>query len=72
VLCGLLADRSDMAPPLEIVSHALPLTYAYEALRAVADRPGVSGSLVLDLGITVGMMVLALAAGAVTLRRRTP
>jgi ABC-2 type transport system permease protein len=72
VLCGLLADRSDMAPPLEVVSYVLPLTYAYDALRAVADRPGVSGSLVLDLGVTVGMMVLALAAGAVTLRRRTP
>lgn len=41
LLCGLLVARSDMAPPLELVSNVLPLTYAYETLRGVADRPGV-------------------------------
>jgi ABC-2 type transport system permease protein len=72
LLCGLLADRSDMTRPLELVANVLPLTYAYDALRNVADRPGVPGQVVTDLLISVGMTLLALAAGAVTLRRRTP
>jgi ABC-2 type transport system permease protein len=72
LLCGLLVERSDMARPLEWVSNALPLTYAYDALRGVADRPGVERGEIIDLGISLGMAVLALVAGAATLRRRTP
>lgn len=72
LLCGLLADRSDMARPLELLSNLMPVTYAYDALRGVADRPGVHGSEVRDLAITVTLAVLALVAGAATLRRRTP
>ena len=72
LLCGLLADRSEMARPLELISNVMPLTYAYDALRSVADRPGVGGAVVGDLCISVGMTLLALGAGAVTLRRRTP
>lgn len=71
LLCGLIAERSGMARPLEIISNLLPLTYAYDALRAVADHPGVSWGVVIDLGITIGMTVLALGCGAATLRRRT-
>lgn len=72
LLCGLLADRSTMARPLELLSNVLPLTYAYDALRRVAEHPGVEAGEVRDLVITVGMTMLALAAGALTLRRRTP
>ena len=72
LLCGLIADRSAMARPLELVSNVLPLTYAYDALRAVADRPGVGSGVLFDLGISLGMTVLALGCGAATLRRRTP
>lgn len=72
LLCGLIADRADMARPLEIISNVLPLTYAYSALRSVADETGVSGSVVSDLAITLAMMALSLGAGAATLRRRTP
>jgi ABC-2 type transport system permease protein len=72
LLCGLLVERAEMARSLEIVSNVLPLTYAYDALRNVADRPGVDGAVVTDLAISLAMTVLALGAGAVTLRRRTP
>lgn len=61
-----------MARPLELVSNVLPLTYAYDALRSVADQPGVHGEVIADLAISLAMTVLALAAGALTLRRRTP
>ena len=71
LLCGLIAERSGMARPLEIISNLLPLTYAYDALRAVADQPGVSWDVITNLSITVGMTALALACGAATLRRRT-
>ena len=71
LLCGLIAERSGMAQPLEIISNVLPLTYAYDALRAVADQPGVSSGVLGDLAITIGMTMLALGCGAATLRRRT-
>ena len=72
LLCGLIADRADMARPLEIVSNVLPLTYAYDALRAVADQPGVGSGVLVDLAVSLAMAALSLAAGAATLRRRTP
>lgn len=71
LLCGLLVPRERMAAVLEWISWALPLTYAYEGLtRAVAGEVG--GRLVVDAGVVVGAVVLALALGATTLRRRTP
>lgn len=72
LLCGLLVDRREMARPLELVSEILPLTFAYEALRIVADQPEVNSSIVFDLAVTVAMASAALALGAVTLKRRTP
>jgi ABC-2 type transport system permease protein len=72
LLCGLLVDRSDMAPALELLSYVMPVTYAYDALRGVADRSGVHAAELRDLAITAAMTVLALLAGAATLRRRTP
>jgi ABC-2 type transport system permease protein len=72
LLCGLLADRSDMARPLELLSNVMPVTYAYDALRGVADQPGVHAAELRDLAITATLAVVALLAGAVTLRRQTP
>ena len=42
LLCGLLVPRDQMAPVPRLVSYALPLTYAYDALAlaAVGDRAG--------------------------------
>lgn len=71
VLCGLFIERQSMARALEVVSTALPLTYAYEALRAVSVESAVTSTMVRDLAITVGMGLLALVFGAATLRRRT-
>jgi ABC-2 type transport system permease protein len=72
LLCGLLAARDEMARPLELLSAVMPLTYAYDALRAVADQTNPGGALAADLAITVGMGAIALAAGSMTLPRRTP
>jgi ABC-2 type transport system permease protein len=71
LLCGLLGPRERMAELLEWVSVVLPLTWAYDGLQhAVAG--GDNSTVARDAAIVVGVLVLALAFGAATLRRRTP
>lgn len=72
LLCGLLAPRESMAGPLEALSNALPMTYAYDALSRVARGDGFAGTVALDTAVLVGASLVALALGAATLRRRTP
>ncbi len=71
LLCGLFMPREQMASALRVVSDALPLTYAYDALQRVA----VSGTLgdrgALDVAMIVAATALALGLGAATLRRQT-
>jgi ABC-2 type transport system permease protein len=69
LLGGLLVPRDRMAWPLEWLSDALPLTYAYDALAEVTSAGTIDW---LDVGVVAGCVALALALGAATLRRRTP
>jgi ABC-2 type transport system permease protein len=69
-LCGLIVPRERMAHVLDVVSYALPLTWAYDAL-ARATRDDLGGALVRDAAIVAGVAVVALALAATTLRRRT-
>ena len=71
VLCGLAASRPHMAQPLAWLSKALPMTYAYEGLNAVRIHSGLAGGVLADLAVIVATTIVALAAGATTLRRRT-
>ena len=61
-----------MAEPLEWLSNLLPLTYAYDALVQVTAGGETDADVWLDVGIVAGCIVLALALGSATLRRRTP
>jgi ABC-2 type transport system permease protein len=72
LLCGLFVPRDKMAPLLEAISYALPLTYAYEALERVTTDGSLGGRGAVDVVVTVGATILSLAIGAATLRRRTP
>ena len=72
LLCGLFVPRDQMARWLQLVSDALPLTFSYDALRRVTAAPELGSRFALDLAVTLGATFLALALGAVTLRRRTP
>jgi len=72
LLGGLLVPREQMARALELVSDALPLTYAYDALARVTSTGDVDDRVWLDVAIVLGCIVLALTLGATTLRRRTP
>jgi ABC-2 type transport system permease protein len=72
LLCGLFVDRADMAHWLRLVSDALPLTYAYNALAAVGAGGPYGARFAVDVAVTLGSVLVALVLGAVTLRRRTP
>lgn len=76
LLCGLFVPRSQLPPVLEVVSDALPLSYAVDAMNSVArsatsDLGGVDSAVWADLGIILAFVVGALVLGAATLRRRT-
>ena len=70
-LAGLLVPLERMPAGLEVAARVLPLTYAFEGLdRIVIRGHGLDdGRVVLDLGVILGGAALALAAGALTLRR---
>ncbi|WP_375546532.1 ABC transporter permease [Actinophytocola gossypii] len=72
LLCGLFAPREAMTPVLEWLSAVMPLSYAVDALTTVTRTAEVDGTLLRNLAIVAGCVVLALVLGAATLRRRTP
>jgi ABC-2 type transport system permease protein len=71
LLSGLFVAREEMARWLQWISDALPLVYAYDALARVAGGGSYGGRFVADVGVTLGAVLLSLALGAATLRRRT-
>jgi ABC-2 type transport system permease protein len=71
LLCGLFTAREQMAGWLQAISDVLPMSYAVEALQEVGANSAPTGTLWRDLGIIIGCVVVALLAGAATLRRRT-
>jgi ABC-2 type transport system permease protein len=69
LLAGLLIPRDRMPDALEVVSDALPITYAYDALAKItADDPAPGSGSITIVG---GSITLALLLGATTLKRRT-
>jgi ABC-2 type transport system permease protein len=72
LLCGLPVPREQMAQWLQWVSALMPFTYAYDALERAATDATLGPRFWVDVGVVVGVTVLALALGAGTLRRRTP
>ena len=76
LLCGLFLQRELMPRGLEIISNALPLSYAVDAMTEVSATAGnafggVTGEVWQDLAIVLAFAVAGLALGAMTLRRRT-
>jgi ABC transporter DrrB family efflux protein len=72
LLCGLFVPRDEMAPLLEAISYALPLTYSFDALHRVTVDGALGAGGIVDVIVTVGATLAALGLGAATLRRRTP
>ena len=71
LLCGLFTPRDRMAPALEAISDALPMSYAVDGMNQVLRHPEITGDFVRDALVVAGCAVLVLALGAATLRRRT-
>jgi ABC-2 type transport system permease protein len=71
LLCGLLVPREEMGAVLEAISAVLPLSYAVDAMQRLTVEPGVSARVLADLVVVAAAIVLSLALGAATLRRRT-
>jgi ABC-2 type transport system permease protein len=72
LLCGLIVPRDRMAGLLRWVSDVIPLSYAVDGLTRVATSSAVDRTILGDLSVLAGYMLLALLLGAATLRRRTP
>jgi ABC-2 type transport system permease protein len=69
LLCGLFVAREDLPRVLEVISDALPLSYAVDAMTKVSrdTNPAMWGDLALVAAFAVGALVL----GALTLRRQS-
>jgi ABC transporter DrrB family efflux protein len=72
LLGGFLMPRDAMPQLLEWLSNVLPLSYALDAAGVLTTSTSVTADLVRDVVVVLGCIVIALALGAITLRRRTP
>ena len=72
LLCGLFVDRAHMAGWLQGLSDVMPLSYSVQALQEIGASSAVTSTLVRDLLVVGGCVVVALGLAAGTLRRRTP
>lgn len=71
LLCGLFVPRDSMGAFLRYLSDVLPMSYAVDAMNKLTSESGVSGTVLADLAVVAGCVLLALGLGAATLRRRT-
>ena len=70
LLCGLFVPRDQLPPVLEAISNVLPLSYAVDAMQAVASSTA-TGDVWQDIAVVAAFVVAGLALGALTLRRQT-
>ena len=71
LLSGLFVAHDRMPHALRIAADALPFPYAFDALGAGRNRASRAGRLQLDVAVVLGTILVAVALGATTLRRRT-
>jgi ABC-2 type transport system permease protein len=71
LLCGLVVPLEQLPRALEIIAHALPLTYIVEAEQLLIRQATPSAEAVINL-LIVGLFTIgAILLGAATLRRQT-
>lgn len=76
LLCGLIVPRADMPRVLELISHAMPVSYAVDAMQALGGAPEPEafpqGNIGVDAAILLAICVVLLGIASLSLRRRTP
>jgi ABC transporter DrrB family efflux protein len=72
LLGGIFLPTDQLPEGLEAISGWLPLTYAIEALTAVANDSEDAAWIVSKLLVVVAWIVGSIVLGSITLRRRTP
>ncbi|MFC5790560.1 ABC transporter permease [Agromyces tardus] len=72
LLGGIFLPTDQLPEGLEAISGWLPLTYAIEALTAVADDSEDAAWIASKLLVVVAWIVGSIVLGSITLRRRTP
>ena len=72
LLGGIFIPTDQLPEGLEAISGWLPLTYAIEALTAVANDSEDAAWIVSKLLVVVAWIIGSIVLGSVTLRRRTP
>ena len=69
-LCGLFVPRAALPDVLEVVSDALPLSYAVDAMQHLTTSAS-TGDVWRDLAVVTAFVLAGLALGPATLSRRT-
>jgi ABC transporter DrrB family efflux protein len=72
LLGGIFIPRDQLPAALEAISEWLPLSYAIDALQAVAADSETTGWVVGKLLVIGAWIVGSIVVGSITLRRRTP
>lgn len=72
MLCGLFGPRDQMAEVLHVISNALPITYAVEALTELFTHTTPTGHYWVSLAVAAACVLALLLVASATLRRRTP
>jgi ABC-2 type transport system permease protein len=70
LLCGLFVPRALLPDVLRVVSDALPLSYAVDAMQQLTHTAA-TGDVWRDLAVVTAFALAGLALGAATLSRRT-
>jgi len=71
LLCGLFPPRDQLPTGLAQFSDILPLSYVVDAMTAIATKVSPYADIAVPGAVILGFIVVALALGSVTLRRRT-
>lgn len=71
LLCGLIVPLARMPDLLEGIARLLPMTYAVEAMQNIASETVISGGTQRDLWVVLGVGLVAVLLGTLTLKRRT-
>lgn len=76
LLCGLIVPRADMPRVLELLSAAMPVSYAVDAMQSLGGMPEPAsfpqGNAAVDAAILLAFCVVLLGVASLSLRRRTP